>query len=116
MLHRLWIVGLVCTALLASCVGGAVVSPSTPFISLPQTTPTQPISPPLADEPTDSQPAVASTAESDAPPIPPGCTVVSKQFSAEPTQVSLFPAVTQADWSIGPANASVTIVEYGDFQ
>lgn len=33
-----------------------------------------------------------------------------------PTEVSLFAPVTEADWQAGPAEALVTIVEYGDFQ
>jgi hypothetical protein len=33
-----------------------------------------------------------------------------------PTEASLFAPVTEADWQAGPAEALVTIVEYGDFQ
>ena len=35
---------------------------------------------------------------------------------ATPTEVSRFAPVTTADWQTGPADARVTIVEYGDFQ
>ena len=47
---------------------------------------------------------------------PPGCTVVSPQPTAGPTEQSLFPAVSDSDWVQGPATAYVTIIEYGDFQ
>jgi hypothetical protein len=33
-----------------------------------------------------------------------------------PTPQSIFPPVTAVDWQLGPTNARVTIVEYGDFQ
>jgi cyclophilin family peptidyl-prolyl cis-trans isomerase/protein-disulfide isomerase len=48
--------------------------------------------------------------------VPVGCTVVSAQPTPGPTQESLFPSVSTTDWVRGPADASVTIVEYADFQ
>jgi hypothetical protein len=42
-----------------------------------------------------------------------GCTAVST-FNF-PEGESLFPAVSERDWAIGPADASVTILEYSDF-
>jgi hypothetical protein len=47
---------------------------------------------------------------------PPGCTVVSKIPTPGPTERSLFPAVSDEDWTDGPSDAYVTILEYGDFQ
>ena len=32
------------------------------------------------------------------------------------TEPSLFAPVTEADWQAGPADALVTLIEYGDFQ
>jgi hypothetical protein len=46
----------------------------------------------------------------------PGCTVVSVIPTAGPTEPSLFPPVSEADWVIGPETAEVTILEYSDFQ
>ncbi len=46
----------------------------------------------------------------------PGCSVVSETFSPEPPADSPFPPVGEEDWAQGPANAAVTLVEYGDFQ
>ena len=42
--------------------------------------------------------------------------VVAPTPEVTATQASLFPPITGADWQIGPANARVTIVEYGDYQ
>lgn len=42
-----------------------------------------------------------------------GCTAVST-FNF-PEGESLFPAVSERDWAIGPAGAAVTILEYSDF-
>jgi hypothetical protein len=44
----------------------------------------------------------------------PSCTVVS--FVPTPDPTSLFPPVTDKDWVRGLMTATVTIVEYGDFQ
>ncbi len=43
-----------------------------------------------------------------------GCSSVRPEPTLEP--VSLVPAATEADYSVGPADASVTMVEYCDFQ
>lgn len=45
-----------------------------------------------------------------------GCTVISQQPTPGPTAESIFPPVADTDWIRGPANASVTIIEYSDFQ
>jgi hypothetical protein len=66
-------------------------------------------------EPTQA-PQAASVTDDNLPPVPSGCTVVIRQFSPEPTQQSLFPAVSDADWVIGSQAASLTLVEYADFQ
>ncbi|GAB4402791.1 MAG: hypothetical protein OHK003_30400 [Anaerolineales bacterium] len=44
------------------------------------------------------------------------CTVINVLPTALPNEQSLVPAITEADFSIGPANALVTILEYCDFQ
>ena len=44
------------------------------------------------------------------------CTVASSQPAPDSTEQSLFPAVSEKDWSQGPDTAAVTFIEYGDFQ
>lgn len=44
------------------------------------------------------------------------CTVVSRQPTPGPTEQSIIPPVSDADWVHGPEDAKVTIIEYGDFQ
>ena len=44
------------------------------------------------------------------------CTVVSRQPTPGPTEQSLVSEVSEADWVHGPEDATVTIIEYGDFQ
>jgi hypothetical protein len=46
----------------------------------------------------------------------PGCTVTSRKAGLDPTAESPIPPVNQNDWVIGPEDAYVTIIEYGDFQ
>jgi len=71
-----------------------------------------------------TQPALTPTPPPPtATPIPPAATatvsptvVISPTPEVTATEASLFPPSTGADWQIGPANARVTIVEYGDYQ
>jgi len=73
-----------------------------------QAAPASAVPPTTTVEP--SQPASTGAA------APPGCTVVSPQPTAGPTEQSMFPPVSDSDWVQGPATAYVTITEYGDFQ
>jgi hypothetical protein len=47
---------------------------------------------------------------------PATCTVSSYKPTQGPTEESLFPGVSQADWRLGPDGARVVIIEYSDFQ
>lgn len=47
---------------------------------------------------------------------PAGCTVISPDPTPGPTEESVFASITEDDWSIGSADAMVTILEYGDYQ
>ena len=47
-------------------------------------------------------------------PSVPGCTVVS--FLPTPDPTSLFPQISASDWTRGPLDATVKIIEYSDFQ
>jgi cyclophilin family peptidyl-prolyl cis-trans isomerase/protein-disulfide isomerase len=85
------------TWLLSAC------APATPL------TPEQGIKPSLT--PTRASP-IAQVTSTHAP----GCTVKTTQPKANPTVQSLLPAVTKEDWTKGPVEAFVTIIEYCDFQ
>ena len=87
----------------AACSGSAV--PATPEVTASPTTDPAQITSPLPS-PTA---ALASTNT-------PGCSVVSEAIAPEPPAGSPYPPVSEADWAQGPANATVTLVEYGDFQ
>jgi hypothetical protein len=45
-----------------------------------------------------------------------GCTVVARQPAAGPTPQTVYPPITEQDWTKGPADARVTLIEYSDFQ
>lgn len=47
---------------------------------------------------------------------PAKCTVVSLQPTPSPTEIAVFPPVSELDWAEGPADAKVTIIEYSEFQ
>jgi hypothetical protein len=49
-------------------------------------------------------------------PVSVDCTVKTLRPSSDATTETPYPAITAADWSEGPEDARVTIVEYGDFQ
>jgi hypothetical protein len=42
--------------------------------------------------------------------------VISPKNTPGPTEQSLFPPVTDKDWSTGPKDARITLIEYSDFQ
>lgn len=99
---------------LASC----QASPSTPAVPVSTSSPTA--QPSATASAATTQAPTSSPAPSLEPAgttsIPQGCTVVSPQPTPGPTQQSIFPPVSDKDWVQGPATASVTLLEYSDFQ
>jgi len=77
--------------------------------------PTKTMSPTQAPEPTvtsaSTQKPILASGES-----MPGCTAKSLFPTPNPTMEALFPPVSQEDWARGPETASVTLIEYSDFQ
>lgn len=110
-----WLLAL--ALLLSACASSQTAIPATSTAAQIKPTATIESSPvPEIKPPTDTPPP-ATQAELEAqPPVPVGCTVVTQQYSPEPTQQSIFPPVSSIDWAIGPETAVVTLVEYGDFQ
>lgn len=89
MLTRLnnWLILAMALVGLAACVPATTPPPTATF-------------PPPTPTPRPPTPAPAAT-----PALPP-----------TPSGESLFPKVTADDWQLGPANARITIIEYGDYQ
>lgn len=120
MLKRTIIALLGLTLLLSACSTSQITPVDT--AELPAAPPSATAEIAAAPEVVDLQPsptaeaANPTAAEDDLPPVPSGCTVVTRQFAPEPTLSSIFPPVDPTDWSIGPETAALTIVEYGDFQ
>jgi hypothetical protein len=117
---RKWIyLTLLLAWLLTACASGEK-APSLTALPKPTETfslilPTQTASPTQAPEPT-------ATFTSTQEPLPvsgetmPGCTAKSLFPTPNPTLEALFPPVSEGDWVRGPDTASVTLIEYSDFQ
>ena len=70
---------------------------------------TSQVSPPAPTSP-------AATQTAGIPVVQPGCTVVSRQPTPDPTEQALLPPVGEGDWIKGSENAHITLLEYSDFQ
>lgn len=73
---------------------------------------------PAAPAPTLDMPASTETRpEPTATPRPsPAPATPTGPAGPQPTAESLFAPITDADWQKGPADARLTIIEYGDYQ
>jgi hypothetical protein len=69
---------------------------------------------PVAKAGTTTAPKAAATFDMPEQVAVPGCTVVG--YIPTPDPSSVFPPITEEDWHRGPMTASVTIIEYSDFQ
>jgi hypothetical protein len=125
------LIGLLLAGLtLAACGSTATPAaevPPTPTVAAATNTPvTQPTT---EQKPTDA--AQAPTAAPSTPPTPvkPGCTAVDpkidqlagameflSKYIDEAKPVPVMVAIADQEWSKGPANAPLTVIEYGDFQ
>jgi hypothetical protein len=105
-MRKLWLVigalaGLALALALAGCSPRAAAVQVTPT-ALPSPTPS----------PVAATPGLLALPTS----APATCTVTSRIPTPGPTEVSLFPRVSQADWKLGPDGAKVVFIEYSDFQ
>ena len=111
MIKRVFFFVVILALALSACQGASPGANSNAYDGNPTASATVPSSAPATTMPPPAQPSVAPAAA-----VPPGCTVVSAQPTPGPTQESLFPSVSASDWVRGPADASITIIEYADFQ
>ena len=117
---RKWIyIVLLSVWLLTACSSGEK-SPS--LTALPKLTETFSLKLPTKTAPPTQAPEPTVTSASTQEPIPasgesmPGCTAKSLFPTPNPTMEALFPPVNEEDWARGPETASVTLIEYSDFQ
>jgi hypothetical protein len=104
-MRKLWhLIGTLAGLALLAC--EACAASPTPMPLLPTST-RAPTSTPVAAAPTQ---VLLPTSE------PATCTLSSRQPTPGPTEVSLFPGVSQTDWKLGPDDAKVVFIEYSDFQ
>jgi cyclophilin family peptidyl-prolyl cis-trans isomerase/protein-disulfide isomerase len=100
-MKRIWPVILVLAAMiLAACDGG-----QSPIKSAATATVQPPTAAPTAAQPTAVAPPTPT-------PLPNGCQVTSLLPDWDP----VFPAVRDTDWQKGPKDATITILEYSDYQ
>ncbi len=99
---RAIVIFIILIGLLTGCQGYSPTRVNT--IDIPQTLPV----------PTNTLPGSALSQPADNAPT--GCTVISPNPTPGPTEESIFAPITEKDWSMGSADATVTILEYGDYQ
>ena len=83
-------------------------------VTAPEATHTQPPAPTETAVPVTEE-VVAEAEEPELVELASECTLVSSPMSPESQYAELF-AVTDDDWVLGPDDAALTIVEYGDYQ
>ena len=127
---RLTLLFVVVALLVTGCAGGVPAAPTLPVAPSATSLPSATALPSVTTLPSATAQASAteqstSTAEATATvsvaelvkgDMMPGCTMVSLFPTPGPTQASLFPPVSKEDWVQGAETASVTIIEYSDFQ
>ena len=121
-----WLMGLLLAGLLAAC-GGASESASNDVVASPTTeqTANTPTTVPPTEEvaTTESEPAAnENLTDTGQPPVSAGmamchpATAQNDPIVAALQPNSLVALATDDEWSKGPADAPVTLIEYGDFQ
>ena len=110
--HR-FIIILIAALMLSACAPVATAV-STPLPTAIPATPTITIVPTITSTPTQSPTTAPTTAIT--PSGPATCQVTSVVPTPDPTAEAILPAVSGTDWVKGVETASITIIEYADFQ
>lgn len=119
MIKRIFFITILLSLVLAACQGTSPIATEDTSSSADQTatmTQVEPTQEPVSIEEEASPPPTAIEADTSTDSPPPGCTVVSPLSGPEPTPESPFSPVSNDEWVVGPESATVTLVEYGDFQ
>ncbi len=113
------VVSILIAVILTGCLSQSQATPTVTATSLPPN-PTAiatkvPTIPTVAATNTQLAPTVVSNfpTQSD---LASGCTVVTQKPTPGPTPTSVFSPVSDTEWVKGPADARITLIEYGDFQ
>jgi hypothetical protein len=105
-MRKLWLlIGALAGLALAGCGPRAAVIPVTPTTLVARAASATPA-------PVAATPGLVGLPTSE----PATCTVSTRIPTPGPTEVSLFPRVSQSDWRLGPDGARVVFIEYSDFQ
>ena len=96
--------------LMAACSGA--VQTATPEVSESNPVEAAPATQQSSDNSATSEPIPLPTGSGE----PTECTVVGLLPPLDPTQQALFPQVGEDEWTKGPEDAQVTIIDYSDFQ
>jgi hypothetical protein len=119
-----WILLVLALLALTACVGAEQVAvetevaaaqeqpPTETATALPATETSTPLDDTSEDEAGDSLSDASQTSEGQ---FVSECTLVSSMPQAPEEYADIF-AVQESDWVIGPEDAAITMIEYGDFQ
>lgn len=102
---------LVASACSGSSGGAPQTSDTTPTTSLPKTATSESLSPTQVEV----ENIDPGSTEKNTSGLVSECTLVSSSSEENSEQAEIF-AVTEDDWVLGPDDAAVTLIEYGDFQ
>ena len=118
MIKRLFFITILLTLVLTACRGASpTVTEDTPPVEETATaTVVEQTQEPVPTEEIFSPSPTTSEVDTGTVSSPPGCTVVSPITGPDPTPESPFPPVSDDDWVVGPEDATITFVEYSDFQ
>lgn len=99
------------TVFLSACAGKATPPPATAT----PTTPPSPTATANSPAPTET-PTISATETTSVVEVPSGCSTYSFIPTPDAELLAIFPPSQEGDWAQGSETASITIIEYSDFQ